>query len=190
VLELFLMKKRKQLIVIVLSVVVIVFLGSVVFLKGRGSGQTKSQTNVEVSPPAQVSDEATDSADSKTIKTREGSLSIPKNLPEGVSINNFKSVDDSGVSANFIAVVDGKTFALIVEAQLKDPASGTSYWAWIAKDNEFKNVYKVVKLEKNNNVYSINFSQNGDFTAYKYIMVTSEVSDDDKPETKVLEGSF
>lgn len=189
-LELFPMKKRKRLIVIALIAVLVMLLGSIGFLKARGLGQTKSQTSVEVSPPAQVSSEATDSADSKTIKTREGTLSVPKNLPEGVSINNLKSADNSDASANFIAVADGKTFALIVEASIKDPGSGKSYWAWIAKDNDFKNVYKVGKLEKNNNFYSINLSQNGDFTAYKYVIVTEEANDDNKPETKILEGSL
>jgi len=119
-----------------------------------------------------------------------GSAQIPNNLPPGVSIVTLRAVNGKQGNASVIAVNDGKNFSLVLEATLADPSAGQNYTAWIAKSSTSADLMMLGKLEKNDGKYSISFSKTGDFTAYKLVVVTLQIDNSDKPQTRVLEGSL
>ena len=111
-------------------------------------------------------------------------------MPSGVSAYSIGPVDGQQGKATVIAVSDGKTFSLVLEAKLADPPQGQFYAAWLAKNPSDKNLLKLGRLQKDKDSYSISFNQDGDFSLYKVAIVTLETNEDGKPETKILEGAF
>lgn len=115
---------------------------------------------------------------------------LVENLPQGVSAKNLKPPVGKTGSGTFIAVSDDKNFSLIIETKLGDLATGKNYTAWLLKNNNLSNPIKLGKLEKTQGVYSLTFSSVDDYSSYKYIVVTEEASDDNTPETKILESQL
>ncbi len=115
---------------------------------------------------------------------------LASNLPKGVVANAIGPVEGKQGKASIIAVSDGKTFNLVLEAKLADPPAGQFYEAWIGKSGSDNNLLRLGKLNKNNDSYTVSFSKDGDFSAYKVAVVTLEKNEGDKPETIILEGAF
>jgi hypothetical protein len=144
--------------------------------KENRSGQNENQT----SQPAQ------------NFNAGQNSTPMPlaSNLPAGVAADALPPVEGKSGSAKVIALSDGKTFSLALEAKLTDAPQGQFYTAWLAKSGDDKNPLKLDKLQKDNDVYTLSFGQDGDFSAYKIAIVSLETKDDNILETKILEGTL
>ncbi len=113
---------------------------------------------------------------------------IPENLPPGVNIKKLEGESEKVGNATFVAVDNEGTLSIAIEANLNDPISGNEYFAWLAKDIGGQTFYKLGKLNKKNNKYIFSGNLEGDFSAYKRVIISSETNNDNTPELTVLEG--
>ena len=178
--------KQRPLILALVVLVLIVIVATGIFKFGIKSSQQKSGTGPEQSGQSQTSPSDQD------LTTEEVSSPIPlvSNLPSGVRASAIGEVEGKSGKANIIAVSDGKTFSLVLEAKLEDPPQGQFYDAWIGKSSDDKNPLKLGKLQKDNSSYSISFNKDGDFSSYKIAIVTLETVDDNNAEDRILEGTI
>ena len=126
-------------------------------------------------------------------KTIQNQVEIPQNLPEGVSTENLKPVEGKNGSGTFYAVSEGGNFSLAIETKLPDAEPKDNYFAWLSKEAALgsnANILKLGKLGKNQDAYFLNFYQSGNFPKYNFFTVTLEKTDDESPETKILQSSF
>lgn|SRR3990167_4456630 len=178
--------KQKPLILALVILVLIVVVAAIVLTFGRKSVEQKSGTGSEQSSQSPINPSDQD------LTTEEASSPIPlvSNLPSGVSASAIGAVEGKSGKANVIAVSDGKTFSLVLEAKLADSPQGQFYTAWLSKSTDDKNPFKLGKLQKDKSSYSISFNQDGDFSSYKIAIVTLETNDDNNAEIKILEGAI
>ena len=94
--------------------------------------------------------------------------------------------DYSGSGSATRSFVDG-IFMHTVKADLADPAEGNFYEGWLVKGSEF---FSTGKLEKDGDMYVLQFESNEDSRDYKTVVITEETEADDQPEEHVLEGEF
>lgn len=179
-------KQRPIALKIMILLLILVVTGILLFYFKKPPGISKSLSSREQTGQSQTSQSAQGSA------PNEASSPIPliSNLPRGVAASSIGPVEGKSGNAKVIAVSNGKTFSLILEAQLADPSNNQFYEAWLAKNSNDDNLLKLGKLQKSDNSYSISFNQDGDFSEYKIAVVTLETIEDDRSETKILEGSF
>lgn len=83
-------------------------------------------------------------------------------------------------------VEDGKYSATIL-ADLEDPAAGTSYFAWINKDDEY---VLLGKMQQAKGGWLIDYQAGDDYSDYNKVVVSQQSSANAQPEDIVLEGSF
>jgi len=191
VVKLHVVKKFNKRYLLICSVLVLVILARAMFLwnQNRHAFNLNSQKvhgNLQNSPKQK----STNQGEDQNQQASSSSLNLAKNLPQGVNAISLKSTGNIKGDATIIAVSDGDNFSLVVEAKLPDPVQGTSYFAWLEKEKGSSDLYKVGKLQKQNTVYALSFNKSGDFSAYKFVLVSSEINDDNKAETRVLEGAL
>ena len=114
---------------------------------------------------------------------------LVKNLPNEVSAISLAPINGQSGSATVVAVVDGENLALAFEATLPD-SGNNSYFAWLAKDTEGKNLQIIGKLEKKEGKYLLPATVKGPLANYQKLVITIESIQDDKPERVVLEGKI
>lgn len=86
------------------------------------------------------------------------------------------------------SVVPGR-FVLTVTAELPDPGQGKFYQVWLIRPTSAAQ-FAAGQLKQSGNRWVLTLDQTRDASAYSNVMVTLETVDDQKPETKILTGSF
>lgn len=108
-------------------------------------------------------------------------------IPEDVEKAELKDV--SGIDVTGIATrkfEDGK-FTHMVLADLPEAPAGKFYQGWLVKGD---NVFTTGRMRIAKGGYLLEFESNIDYSDYKEVLVTEEMTADNAPEKRILEGSF
>lgn len=178
-------KKRTTTILLVAVLILVIVLIGFFVRDGKSSVSNLVERARKISQP-KASPIANQAASGAQIEI----VNIPKDLPKGVTAVNLKLVGASAGKATVLKVSEGENFVLLVEAILPDLPSGQNYAGWLATSSSDRNPMSLGKLEKNDEKFTLSFDQNGDYSKYKVVIITSETNDDNKPETRLLEGTI
>ncbi len=181
---------KPKLIALSLFVLIFVIATATLLSYHKNSANVSSLLNKTSQHTARTSDQSTQSTSGQTGKHISSSIPLAANLPSGVRASTIESAQGKDGKISVIAISDGKTFSLIFEAKLADPGNNQSYTAWIAKSNSDTNPLKLGELKKDNETYNISFSNEGDFSAYRWAIVTLQDGDGAALGPRILEGSF
>lgn len=121
---------------------------------------------------------------------QQSQITVSENLPEGVNAGTLKSTESGKVEASLVSISEGDFFTLAVEAKIGDPAAGQNYTVWLAENLSSGNLYKLGQLEKNEDVWGKAFTETGNFSKYKFAVITLETNDDGNAEKRLFEGEL
>lgn len=113
-------------------------------------------------------------------------------IPDDVDKAELRDVTGGGSSAIATRKFESGKFTSNFLADLPDPDSGDFYQAWLIKSEEGKEdlVVSLGSLQLSKGGWMLNYSGSKDLSDYSKVLVTSEKTRDNTPETKLLEGSF
>lgn len=79
------------------------------------------------------------------------------------------------------------TFMATILADLEDPASGASYYAWVNRDDEY---VLLGRLQPAKGGWLIDYESRTDYSEYDHIVISEQSAPGAEPEDVVLEGTF
>jgi hypothetical protein len=158
-------------------IVVALVAGGFYLLKGRAS---KNQLQEETPSVASTTE--------SKIKNR-FMLEIPDDV-EKAELKDVSGGESYGVATRKF---ESGVFTHTVLADLSTPESGFFYEGWLVRgkqgDADF-DFFSTGKMRIAKGGYLLEFSANIDYPEYKGVVITLEKTEDKKPETHILEGSF
>jgi hypothetical protein len=116
-------------------------------------------------------------------------ITSAEELP-ALQMATLKAVGKIQGSGTATGVFANGQFLHTVTAQLPDPSKSKFYQGWLVKKTPQSEFLLTGRLVKEGNTYSLTYNQIDDASNYPGVIVTLEQKDDQKPETRVLEGSF
>ena len=112
-------------------------------------------------------------------------------IPTDVDKAELKDVSGGQSSAIATRKFENGKFTASVLADLPDPEAGTFYQAWLVKTENGNDSFVLLgSLELAKGGWMLNYQGSNDLTGYPKVLVTSEKTRDNNPETHILEGSF
>lgn len=169
------MKRRD----IVLGIIVLALAaGAIYFFRQRGNTNTIGE---EVIAPEVASAE-------DTIEDK-----FKLEIPDDADKAELKDVSGSNSSAIVTRDFSNNLFTLTVLADLSEPEQGSFYQVWIARGSEGEANYSTLpvgRMRVAKGGYLLEFQSKTNYSDYSKIVVTREKTDDSKPETKILEGTY
>ena len=108
-------------------------------------------------------------------------------IVQNITLTGVNGFEGSGSASRYFE----NEFVLNIEAELMEPPAGMYYEGWIEKKDG--DLISVGKLEKSGNVYMLEYNNRENMNEYTEVIIseeTEENSEDNKIETKVLQGAF
>lgn len=109
------------------------------------------------------------------------------NIPKDVDTAEMKDVSGGNGSGLATRKWQNGKFTHTILADLPEPPKGEYYEGWLSKDDQFVSTGKL-RVAKGG--YLLEFNSSKNYSDYPKVAVTLEKINDQKPETRILEGSF
>lgn len=125
--------------------------------------------------------------------SRELSSTLGVTIPEDVERIALRDVRDEGATGLATRSYTDGQFIHTVLAALPELTAGAEYQGWLVRGSEGDENYSLIssgRLRQSKGGYLLEFSSAEDLRDHNQVWVSVEAVDDEKPETRVLEGSF
>lgn len=118
---------------------------------------------------------------------------VSRTLPTDAEQATLRDVSGQGAQGFATRKFENQQFELTILADLPSPQPNNFYQAWLVKgqpDQEDFNLISLGKLNSRKGGWILDFTSNLDLTDHQGLVVTLETTDDQTPETHILEGNF
>ena len=118
---------------------------------------------------------------------------INRTLPTDAEQATLRDVTGQGYQGFVTRKFTNQTFELTVLADLPQLQSNTFYQTWLVKSQPDQPNFDLVsagKLQSRKGGWILDFTSNLNLTDYQGLVVTRESTEDQTPETHILEGNF
>jgi len=118
---------------------------------------------------------------------------VNRTLPTDADQSTLRDVTGQGYQGFATRKFTNQTFELTILADLPEPQPNVFYQGWLVKgqpDQPGFNLLSTGKLQSRKGGWVLDFTSNFNLTDHQGLVVTRESTDDQTPETHLLEGNF